>query len=191
MVINKTGSSVYLYDFIKKKVDLAEFLETEAGCTLKWFEPDVAAGTVCPMPHHKDTKPSFRIKKMEEDGVWIFHCLGCSSKGTIIDFSMEYYGLSSASEAVWFICRKFGFKKDVELVAESLKDVKKKINSQRKLECAHIVSANQCRTLLRRDYEANSKWVASAYVSMNKALDAEDISAIEEIGFEASSKMRG
>ena len=190
MAINKTNSSFYLYDFIKKKVDLAEFLETEAGCTLKWFEVGVAAGTICPMPHHQDNKPSFRLKFIEEEEIWIYHCLGCGSKGTIIDFCMEYYGLNNSSEAIWFICKKFGFKKDVELVAESLKDVKKKINSQRKLECAHVVSANQCRSLLRRDYGAHSKWVAASYRRMNKALDDEDISTIEEVGFEASSKMR-
>ena len=85
MAINKTNSSFYLYDFIKKKVDLAEFLETEVGCTLKWFEVGVAAGTICPMPHHQDNKPSFRLKFIEEEEIWIYHCLGCGSKGTIID----------------------------------------------------------------------------------------------------------
>ena len=110
--------------------------------------------------------------------------------GTIIDFCMEYYDLNSASEAIWFICKKFGFKKNASMIAESLKDVKKKMNVNRKLECAHIVSANQCRVLLRKDYEKHGKWVAQAYRKMNKALDAEDIDAVESIGFEASSKLR-
>jgi len=179
----------YLFDFIKKKVDLAEFLETEVGCTLQWYEENVAAGTVCPMPHHKDSKPSFRVKLMDDE-VWVFHCLGCGSKGTIIDFCMEYYDLNNSSEAIMFICNKMGFKKDAQMIADSLKDVKKKMNLNRKLECAHIVSANQCRVLLRKDYDKYSKWVSQSYRKMNNALDVEDIDTIEEVGFEASSKIR-
>ena len=72
--------SNYLYDFIKKKIDLAEFLEAEAGCTLEWLEENVSARTICPMPHHKEAKPSFRIKLIEEDDVWIYHCFGCGAK---------------------------------------------------------------------------------------------------------------
>ena len=150
---NKRSHTTYLYDFIKKKVDLSEFLETEIGCTLRWYEPGISAGTVCPMPHHSDTKPSFRIKYMEESDMWIFHCLGCGSKGTIIDFCKEYYGLNNSYEAVWWICKKFGFKNDAALVASALRDVKKKINIQKKMECVNITTANQCRRLLRRDYD--------------------------------------
>ena len=184
------GSSThYLYDYIKKKVDLAEFLETEIGCTLKWYEPNISAGVICPMPHHKDTKPSLRIKFDEESETWIFHCLGCGAKGTIIDFFVEYYGLNNSTEAVWQICKKFGFKNDAELVASSLRDVKKKINLQKKMECVHIVTANQCRRLLRRDYDKHKRWVSQAYQIMNKALDEQDISVIEKVGYEASSRM--
>jgi len=185
----KSNGSTILYDFIKKKVDLAEFMETEAGCTLQWYEEGVTAGTICPMPHHKDSKPSFRIK-LTDDEIWIYHCLGCGSKGTVIDFCMEYYGLDTASEAVWFLCKKFGFKKDAQLVADSLTDVKKKMNLNRRMECAHVVASNQCRVLLRRDYDGHNKWVNKAYRRMNRALEEEDIDAIENIGFEASTKMR-
>ena len=143
----------YLYDYVKKKVDLAEFLESEISCDLNWYESNVAAGTFCPMPDHKDTAPSFRIKYMEDSGVWIYHCLGCGAKGTIIDFCMKYYGLNSAAESVLFICDKFGFKEDQELVISSLTDVQKKVDSQKKMEYVHIVTCNQCRMLLRKNYE--------------------------------------
>jgi len=179
----------YLYDYVKKKVDLAEFLETQINCNLRWYEQGVSAGTICPLPHHKDIAPSFRIKYIEEDGLWIFNCFGCGAKGTIIDFCMEYYGLNSSAESVLFICDKFGFKGNVSLITDSLKDVKKKINLQRKIECAHIISANQCRTLLRKDYDKYKKWVADAYKKMNFALDNKEIDVVEEIGFEASGKI--
>jgi len=183
------NNSSYLLDFIKKKVDLAEFIENETGSTLEWLEENVAARTLCPMPGHDEKKPSFRVRVTEDD-VWIYHCFGCGAKGTIIDFCMEFFGLDSISESILFICNKFGFKNSAQLVTDSLKDVKKKMNRSRKLECAHIVSASQCRSLLRRNYEEHSKWVNQAYRKMNIALDEENIDGVEAIGFEASSKLR-
>ena len=180
----------YLYDYVKKKVDLAEFLETEIGCDLKWFERGVSAATICPMPHHSEDKPSFRIKYVEENGVWIFNCFGCGAKGTVIDFFEKYYGINNPAEALVSICRKFGFKKNTDLVISCLKDIKKKINFQKKIEFTHIVSANQCRMLLRKDYKRNNKWVRESYKKMNEALTAEDMETIEGIGNQASIKMR-
>ena len=137
---NTERISPYLYDYIKKKVNLFDFLENEIGCNMKWYEVNVSAGTVCPLPQHKDTKPSFRIKFMEDSGTWIYHCLGCNSKGTIIDFCMEYYNLRSSSDAVIFICNKFGFKKNDVSIVDSLRDVRKKINFQKKIDCSHVVA---------------------------------------------------
>jgi DNA primase len=182
--------SPYLYDFVKKKVDLSEFLSTEIGCNLRWYEPKVAAGTACPMPNHKDSNPSFRIKYIEESGIWIFHCLGCGSKGTIVDFCMEYYSLDSSAEAVLFICDKFGFKKTDLVVTDSIKDVTKRVNLQKKIGCAHVVAARQCFTLLKKDYIKYNKWVAEAYQEMNKALDEEDLGVVDRIAFEASGKIQ-
>ena len=184
--------SPYLFDFIKKKVDLANFLETEIGCNLKWYEPNKSAGTFCPLPGHTDKKASFRILKTD-DNIWIFNCFGCNSKGTIIDFVREYYGLNSFAEAVLFICKKFGFKTNDGLVTDSLEDVKKKINLQKKMECIHIVSSRQCHALLRKNFGKYSRWVGDAYKKMNKVLDEENygesIDIIESIGFEASNKL--
>jgi len=179
----------YLFDFIKKKVDLSNFLETEIGCHLYWYEPGVSAGCSCPMPGHSEKKPSFRIKKTD-DNVWIYNCFGCSAKGTIIDFCMEYYGMDSSADAVIYLRNKFGLKGDGGLVTDSLKDVKKKINLQKKMECTNIVSSRQCHALLRKDFDKHSKWVADAYHKMNEALDKEDIDTLESIGFEASNKMQ-
>jgi hypothetical protein len=116
--------------------------------------------------------------------------LGCGAKGTVIDFFMEYYGIPSSAEAVLYICRKFGFKDSKELALSSLKDVKKRVNFQKKIEFIHIVSANQCRMLLRKDFKKYNRWVASAYRRMNAALTMEDIEAVERVGFEASTKIQ-
>lgn len=188
MTKNIEQFSPHLYDFVKRKVDLSEFLSNEIGCSLRWYEPKIAAGTICPLPSHKDNNPSFRIKFIEEDNIWIWHCLGCNAHGTIIDFCMEYYGLNSSAEAVLFICDKFKFKKS-DIATDSLKDVKKRVNLQKKIACAHVVASRQCFHLLKKDYNKYNKWVKEAYKTMNRALDNEDIEAVEGIGFEASKKM--
>jgi len=178
----------HLYEFVKKKVDLAEFLETEVGCKLKWYQQDVTAGTACPL--HDERKPSFRIKFLEEDEIWIFHCLGCGKKGTIIDFFMDYYHIDDSSDAVIAICDKFDLHKDKDFLSSSFKDIKKKSDFNKKIEYTHILVSDQCRTLLRKNYSDNSKWVAGAYKRMNRALEKEDIQTIEDIGAEAFVRMR-
>lgn len=186
--MSKSTIPYYLYDHIKKKINLADFLESEIGCKLQWTELNVSAKTICPIPSHKEKKPSFCVSKAE-DGVWLYLCWGCGVKGTVIDFFMDYYDLSSAEEAVSAICKKFDIKNDAELATGVIKDVKKKVNVKKKMECAHIVASNQCRCLLRKNYDKNSKWVAEAYRKMNKALDNDDIDVIESVGFEASERM--
>ena len=136
---------------VKKKVNLPEFLSVEMGCQIKWYEPGVSAGTICPMPNHKDYKPSFRMKFAEDTSMWIFHCLGCGAKGTIVDFCMEYYGIDSSAEAVLFICNKFGLKHSDAISTDSLRDVKKRVNLQRKMNCCNIVTSRQCYYLLKKD----------------------------------------
>ena len=63
------------------------------------------------------------------------------------------------------------------------------MSREKKMEYIHIVTSNQCRMLLRKDYDKHSKWVASAYRRMNEALDNNDMDVIERIGFDASAKM--
>lgn len=181
----------YLFELVKKKVDLSEFLSKEMGCNLRWHESNVRASTICPMPSHKDSKPSFHIEFVEDGGFWRYYCFGCGAKGTIIDFCMEYYNLGSSAEAVLFICDKFGFKKSDITITDSINAVKKRANLQKKINCAHIVAARQCFTLLKKDYVKYNIWVADKYKEMNKALDEEDLSAIEQVSFEVSKKMQG
>jgi DNA primase len=178
----------YLYDYVKKKVDLADFLEVEIGQRLRWYERGLTAGCLCPL--HGDGNASLRLKYIEEDGKWIYHCLGCGSSGTIINFVKEYYNLRSNSEALIWICKKYNFKNEQKMIIDCLRDAKKKTQIDKKIEFANIVTSNQCRMLLRKNYEKNCEWVANTYKRLNKALHDEDLSEIESIGFEASRKMQ-
>ena len=180
----------YLFAHLKKTINFADFLEQEIGCSLSWCDSDhVTAKTVCPMPNHNEKKASFRIKYVEDDGIWIYHCLGCDVSGTVINFCKDYYDFKDLDEAVIFLCKKFNINDTPELATSSLTNVTRKINIQRKMECANIVTSNQCRELLRKNYDKYNIWVANAYKQLNAALDNEDIETIESIGFEASDKM--
>jgi len=178
-----------LSDVVKTKINFAEFLEKEIGCSIKWYEENVSGGIKCPLPGHKDTKPSFRIKFVSDGNFWIFNCLGCGVHGTIINFCEEYYGLSSYDEAVSWLCKKFNIQNDNGAATSSLKYINKKIDFKKRLEYAHIVTSNQCRVLLRKNYDKHRKWVGEAYRKMNEALSKEDISVIESVGMAASKKM--
>lgn len=183
---SKTTFPPYLYEIIKQKVDFSSFLETEIGCKLKWSHDRISATTPCPV--HKEKKASFHIKHLEEQRVWIYNCFGCGSHGTIIDFCLDYYNFSM-EEAAIFLCKKYNIDQNGVSITDCLKDVKKKINVQKKVECAHVVSANQCRNLLKKNYSKYNRWVAESYKKMNNALDSDDLETIESIGFEATNKI--
>jgi len=125
-----------------------------------------------------------------EDNILTGNCLGCNAKGTIIDFCMEYYGLNSPAEAALFLCDKFGFKKTDIVVTDGIKDIKKQVNLQKKINCANIIASRQCYLLLKKDYSKYNKWVKESYKILNKSLDTEDLSTVESIGFEASKKIQ-
>jgi len=187
---NKRDSpSIYLYSLIKKRINLAEFIESEIGCDLCWINEDVSAKLICPMPDHKDSNASFHVNKYEDSGVWVYHCFGCGKKGTIIDFCEQYYNLNNSFEAVVWICNKFGFKESKDLVIDGLKDVKKRINIQKKIEYENMVVSNSCRMLLRKDFEHNSKFVAKAYSRLNRAIEQENMEEVKHIGIEVSERM--
>lgn len=183
-----TQDLVHLFAHVKKAIDLGEFLETQTGCRVTWSTDHTKASMICPMPFHSDSVASFHVEQ-NEDGIWLFHCFGCGSTGTIIDFFKDYYGLKTNMEALIMILDVFKLENTEHLAMESLTDTRKKTNVKKNLECAHIVSANQCRMLLRMDYKKFSKWVALTYKKMNKALEEDDIDTIERIGFEVSEKM--
>ena len=177
-----------IFEYVTKKVDLSVFLETEIACILRWSEPGVSASCICPFPDHNEKIGSFRIKLMENN-VWIFHCFGCNFSGTIIHFCQKYYGLKDSREALSFICKKFGFENIDQSELMSMDLVEKKFNVKKRTECAHIEVANQCRRLLRKDYQKYNKWVSAAYKRLNKALDNQDLAIIEKMGFEACNKI--
>ena len=184
--MEKSKKPNYLFDYIKHTVDLPAFLESEIGCRIYWSDPDCAASTYCPLPHHRDNKPSFRISK-EDNGVWIYHCFGCGSKGSIIDFCKDYFGLN-ISGSINYICKKFGLnKEDPPLIV--IENNNKKINMLKRMEHVHIVNSRLCYSLLKKDFNKYSRWVKKAYRKMNSALDLEDIETIEKIGYEASRKI--
>jgi len=186
---SKNASSIYLYNLIKKRINLAEFLETEIGCDLIWVSDNTSAKLICPMPDHLDTNASFHVNFYEESGVWVYHCFGCCKKGTIIDFCEQYYDLKNSYEAVLWICNKFGFKESKDLVIDGLQDVKKKINIQKKIEYENMVVSNSCRMLLRKDFEKNSKFVAKAYSGLNQAMEQESMQKVKRIGVEVSERL--
>ena len=183
-------SNLYqLQSFIKKKVNLADFIERETNCKIIWYQEDVYAGTVCPMPNHPEAKPSFKIKRMEDD-TWTFNCFGCGVGGTIINFCMDYFGIKTWEESVEFICKKMNIPVGSALDENEIKDSKKRVYLRKKVECAHIVTANQCRNLLKKDYDRYGKWVANSYKALNEALDKDDIDVIESIGYQATDKIQ-
>lgn len=180
--------SLDLINYIIKNVSLVNFLETEIGCRLKWTEFDSSAVTICPMPNHKDKKPSFRLN-LSENGVWIYYCFGCRCKGNIIHFCMDYYNLSK-KDSINFICEKFKIKDFDNTATKEMAEGANKAGLKKKAECANINTSNQCFDLLRKDYKKYNVWVAESYKRMNKALDELDVETIESIGYEASIKMQ-
>jgi DNA primase len=188
MTKKRSKLSSKLYTLVKQKINFADFLETEIGCKLRWYDNKISAGTVCPLPNHRDNKPSFRIKYMEDSQVYIFHCFGCNSKGTIIDFCTAYYGLNDSEEAVEFLCKKFNIDKDNPEI-QAIADTKKEVNLRKKVEHAHIITANQCRLLLQKNYIKYNKWIGKAYKRLNKALDEGKMEEVENIGYEAHNML--
>lgn len=177
----------YLYDIVKKKIDLAEFLETEIGCDLYWLREDLNAKCLCPI--HNDSQPSFHIEYVDEE-VWMYYCFGCGRNGTVIDFFMDYYGHDHPSEALLAICEKFGFKDSQDLVVKYLGQIKREVGAHKKIEFTNVVTSNQCRMLLRKNFSRYNKWVAATYKRMNQALEEQDLEAMEQINAEVFKKMR-
>lgn len=176
---------IYLASHIVKTINLPDFVEEEAGCTIHWNRQDLSCKCCCPL--HEEDVPSFNIDL--KDDVWLFYCFGCGAKGNIIHFCQQFHGLRNKLEAINYLCKKYNIESGSDLVLEGIKQVGVKIDQQRLLENANILSSNQCRMLLRKNYEKNKKWVSSAYKKLNKALDEHDEKTIEYIGHEASKRM--
>lgn len=178
----------YLRDHLIKTCDLPEFIETESGINLKWNRDGEGALCECPMPDHYETKPSFRINKI--DDVWVYHCFGCQRKGTIIHFCLDFFGLRNQDEAVNYLCKYYNVKDIDDIALEGMKNISKKINNERQLENENILVSNQCRMLLRKNFEEHKSWVSKAYKTLNIALLEQDYQKISKISSEAFQRMK-
>lgn len=187
--MKKKTDLFYLTEHLVKCTDLPEFIETESGVDLKWDSSRTSAVCACPMPDHSETKPSFHITLMEDD-VWLYHCFGCQAKGTIIHFCKEFFDLRNSLEAINYLIKYYKVDGVEDLILQGIKNVSKKVNFERQIENANILSSNQCRMLLRKDFKKNNKWVSEAYKRLNQALLDGDYEEVEQIGYEASKRMR-
>jgi len=189
-MIDSDQNVFYLIGHLVKTIILPDFIEAETDQILKWSRGGIAAKCHCPMPDHHDTNASFHIKKMDND-VFIFHCFGCNKKGNIVHFCMDFYGLRNKYESILFLCKKFNIKNKEDLIIAGIKNLSKKVDIQRKMESANIIASNQCRMLLRKDFKKHKDWVSKSYKELDVALEDENYDKVEDIGYEASKKMRG
>ena len=186
--MQKDKKLYYLVDHLIKTISLPDFIEKETDISLKWRKNNLSASCHCPMPNHNDRNASFHISQMPNQ-VWIYHCFGCGSKGHLVHFCMDYYSLRNIMESILFLCKKLNIKDKEDIIIQGIKNVSKKVDLQRKMENSNIISSNQCRMLLRNNFEAHKNWVGKTYKKLNDALDNEDYETIESIGYEASIKM--
>lgn len=171
----------YLFDAVKR-VDLRVFIEREAGAKFEQKSSNNWAA-ICPM--HRDSQPSFSVTR-HHDGIWVYHCFGCQSGGTIIDFCKEYFDLVTTNEALVMAAEKEGIKCDESLIIKATKEAKVQSDRKYDINLAHFVASSNCRKLLRQA-EGDEKvvsWVANAYKKMNAMLDDERTSPadISKIG---------
>lgn len=171
---------------IKKSVSLPEFVETLTDTSFKWNKEGESAICNCPMSWHNDRNASFHMTKME-DGTWLHHCFGCHAKGDVIRFFMDYTGEEDFKTALVNICKRMNI--DIANVPiQSYNYMVRRVDKKKELENANIIVSNQCRLLLRRDFNKNKLWISSTYKRLNKALDEENLEEIEKIGYETSKK---
>jgi len=127
-----------------------------------------------------------------EDNILTGNCFGCESKGTIIDFCMEYFNESNPWNAAVIAAEKEGLKLDESIVVNALQNATVQDNRQKDVLISHFVTSCICLKLLRvcdKD-EKTMSWVARAYDSMNKILNDETArrESFETIGIEASHR---
>jgi len=181
-VINKYEINI-LYSELKK-INLAEFIAKETSVSLNRNKDSYSC--LCPMPFHKDSKPSFYIYKDESgysNECWMYHCFGCNSGGTIIDFCMDYRSLEWPSEAILYLVEKLEMKDTHELIMRSIKEAKLDVNLKKKLNSEHFLASKKCFQILKK-YTQNvdiKEKIYNLYKKMNIALSQENLSKIEKI----------
>ena len=179
---NKQQLNVLYSEF--KKVNLAEFIEKETGVTLKKNKDRYSC--LCPMEHHRDSKPSFNVYKDEASDCWLYNCFGCNSSGTIIDFCMAYKSLDSPTDAVIYLAEKLEIKSTYDVAIKAIKNAKINANFKKILDSEHFLASKRCFQLLKKHNNDKTKeWVFNAYKQMNNMLSKEDAHGIEKISNEA------
>lgn len=167
-------------------VDLPGFIEQEAGVSVVTNGNDKAK---CLCPLHNDTDASFSMTKYD-DG-WGFHCFGCQSSGTVVEFYKEYYGIESSRVAMEMICEELGIEEE-EIVKSFLEKVAdSETNTSRDVLAIHMQASFNCQSLLRLAPKDKSvvKWVNTAYKEMNAAIESVDYVSIEMVADLANERI--
>lgn len=159
----------YLFDVVKRTIDLKGFVERECGSTLA-ADGQNRWKSICPL--HKDSKASFSVR-LKESGIWVYNCFGCNSGGTIVDFCMVLHSIPTSYEAAVFAAQKEGIKCDENLISMAIREANVREDEQRETDIAHFIACQNCRRLLRtcKGDEEMFAWVALTYKAMNKLLD--------------------
>ena len=178
--LNKQDINLLCNEF--KKIDLVEFISKETGVVFSKSKDRSCC--VCPMPSHKDKKPSFFVSKMGD--CWTYHCFGCNSGGTIIDFSMGFWSLETPLETVIFLAEKLGVTQTYEVVLKSIKEAKIECNIKKKIDGEHFIASKRCYRLLKRYGDDNDvrEQIFELYRRMNKMLSENNFKGIENISYE-------
>ncbi|MFA5598964.1 MAG: CHC2 zinc finger domain-containing protein [Phenylobacterium sp.] len=74
--------SAFVYDAIKKSISIVEYLSQRGIQPHNEYSGKYTY--ICPIPSHKDTKPSFIVYD-NANGMQSFCCFGCKSGGSIIE----------------------------------------------------------------------------------------------------------
>ena len=153
-----------------KRKDLAAFIEVETGNKL--VQSGKGWSGWCPL-HPGTHSTSFGVYETPS-GVWVYHCLGCRQKGTILDFWQTYRAFESVIAAALDLVEKFGLDND-EIINSNLARLRYDYDSDRYLENVHIQAADVCRELWREKPETEP-WVQNSYRRINDLLKS---SAVE------------
>jgi DNA primase len=167
-------------------VDLPGFIEQESGVSVVTNGDDKAK---CLCPLHNDTDASFSMTRYD-DG-WGFHCFGCQSSGTVVEFYKEYYGIDSSRVAMEMICDELGIDEE-EILNSFINNVAENDSNRSKdILAMHMQASFNCQSLLRFGHDRKSvvKWVNTAYREMNAAIESVDYISIEMIADLANEKI--
>lgn len=196
--LGKEISNIYRIHFINQDLDERFFLVEEhkerfKNCKKSWIRKSWSVSSIEDLNEEEevfcaivDDTHSFTL----EDNILTGNCFGCNKKGNIIHFCMDYFGLRNKYESILFLCKKYKIENKEDIILSGLKNITKRVDMQRKIESANIVTSNQCRILLRKDFDKHKAWVFDAYKKINIALENEDYETIENVGYEASSRTR-